>query len=156
MNKEGKTVIDFRNDLVLTKIDGANYPVFYNDRCLFHKEKDGITYYGYIDTSGKTIINPQFLNALNFKEGNALALKVEKETIGYNDIFNKDVVSYHYFEVVINREGKTIDHLTQLAIHISPKDKKDENPPVITSRLISNNLVLIRSKNNKWTLKKIE
>lgn len=156
IDREGKTVIDFRSDLVSTKIDGANYPLFYNDRCLFQQKKDGVTSYGYIDASGKTVIKPQFLNATNFKEGNALALKVEKETIGYNDIFNKDVVSYHYFEVVIDKDGKITDHLTQLAIHVSPKNNNDKNPPTITSKLISGNLVMVRSKNKKWSLKKIK
>ena len=96
------------------------------------------------------------MNATNFEYDKALVLKVEKETIGYNDIFNKDVVSYHYFEVVINKQGKAIDHLTQLAIHISPKDKEDKNPPIITSKLISENLVAIKESNKKWRLKKIE
>lgn len=71
-------------------------------------------YYGYIDKTGKTVITPQFLNANNFQYGKALVLKVEKETIGYNDIFKKDVVNYHYFELVIDENGNTIDHLTQL------------------------------------------
>ena len=155
INKEGEVVIDFRDDLTSTKTDDASYPVFYNDRSLFQQEKDGVIYYGYLDLLGKTVIKPQFLNATNFKKEYALALKVEKETIGYNDVFKKDVVSYHYFEVVIDKEGKTIDHLTKLAIHISPKDKKDRNPPIIKSKLISNDLVLVQDKNNKGTLKKI-
>jgi len=54
------------------------------------------------------------------KNDKALALKVDKETIGYNNIFKKDVVSYHYFEIVIDEQGNIIDHLTQLAIHTAP------------------------------------
>lgn len=156
INKEGKTVIDFRGDLVSTKIDGENYPIFSNDKCLIAHQKDGVLYYGYIDQTGKIIITPQFLNATNFEYDKALVLKVEKETIGHNDIFNKDVVSYHYFEMVIDKEGKTIDNLTQLAIHVSPKDIKDKNPPTITSKLISENLVAIKDSNKKWRIKKIE
>tara|TARA_R110002050_G_scaffold153772_2_gene281532 strand:+ start:2413 stop:3021 length:609 start_codon:yes stop_codon:yes gene_type:complete len=155
INKEGEIVLDFRSDLVSTKIDGESYPLFYNDRCLIAHHKEEVLYYGYINKRGETAIIPQFLNATNFKNDKAFALTVHKETIGYNDIFNKDVVSYHYFEVVIDKQGKTIDHLTQLAIHISPKNKNDKNPPVITSKLISNDLVLVQDKNNKGTLKKI-
>ncbi|SFZ94796.1 WG containing repeat-containing protein [Flaviramulus basaltis] len=155
INKNGDIVIDFRSDLVSSNIDGENYPLFYNDRCLIAHHKEGVLYYGYINKKGETTIIPQFLNATNFENEKALALTVHKETIGYNDIFNKDVVSYHYFEVVIDKQGKTIDHLTQLAIHISPKNKNDKNPPVITSKLISNDLVLVLDKNNKGTLKKI-
>jgi hypothetical protein len=156
IDQDGKIIVDFRNDLVLTKIDNATYPIFSNDRCLIAHQKDGILYYGYIDKTGKIVITPQFLNATNFEYGKALALTVHKETIGYNDIFNKDVVSYHYFEMVIDKEGKALDHLTQLAIHVSPKDKADKNPPAITSKLISENLVAVKSSNKKWLVKKIE
>mgnify|MGYP003655602155 CR=1 FL=1 len=152
INQEGQMVVDFRDDLVSTKTDNASYPIFRNDKCLIAHQKDGILYYGYIDKTGKTVITPQFLNAINFEYNKALALKVHKETIGYNDIFKKDVVSYHYFEVVIDKEGKTLDHLTQLAVHISPKYNKNSNLLKITSRLISSNLVLVKS-NNTWTLK---
>jgi hypothetical protein len=155
IDQEGKIIVDFRNDLVLTKTDNANYPIFSNERCLIAHQKEGVVYYGYIDKAGKIIISPQFLNATNFKDDKALVLKVKKETIGYNDIFNKDVVSYHYFEVAIDKEGKTIDYLTQLAIHISPKDKNDKNPPALSSRFISSNLVAVKGSDNKWSIKKL-
>ncbi|WP_025740732.1 MULTISPECIES: WG repeat-containing protein [Aquimarina] len=151
----GKLIVDFRDDLVLTKTDNANYPIFKNDRCLITHQKDGVLYYGYINKKGVTIIKPQFLNAINFNEGKALALTVHKEIIGYNDIFKKDVVNYHYFEVVIDSIGTTIDHLSQLAIHISPKYTKRKNPPPITSKLVSTNLVAVKGNDDKWQIKKI-
>ncbi|SRX75712.1 hypothetical protein AEQU3_02708 [Aequorivita antarctica] len=73
-----------------------------------------------------------------------MVLKVEKETIGHNDIFNKDVVNYHYFEVVVDQDGNTMDQLTQLAIHIPPSANDSKNPPTITSKLISENLAGVR------------
>ncbi|HNP67683.1 MAG TPA: WG repeat-containing protein [Aequorivita sp.] len=155
IDQEGKLIIDFRNDLVVTKTDNANYPIFEDDRCLIAHHKDGVLYYGYINKEGETVIAPQFLNATNFNNKKAIALKVHKETIGYNDIFKKDVVNYHYFELVIDENGNTIDHLTQLAIHVSPKDKNDKNPPAITSKLISENLVAVKGNNKKWRIKKI-
>jgi hypothetical protein len=156
IDQDGKVIVDFRNDLVSTQTDNASYPIFSNEKCLIAHQKDGVLYYGYIDKTGTIVIVPQFLNATNFKDGKALVLKVEKETIGYNDIFNKDVVSYHYFEVVIDKEGKTLDHLTQLAIHVSPKDKNDKNLPTISSKFISRNLIAVKGSNNKWSVKKID
>jgi|TARA_R110002012_G_scaffold82449_3_gene208330 hypothetical protein len=156
IDQDGKIIVDFRNDLILTKTDNGTYPIFSNERCLIAHHKDGVLYYGYIDKTGETVITPQYLNDTIFEFGKALALKVEKETIGYNDIFKKDVVNYHYFEVVIDEAGKTADHLTQLAIHVSPKDKNDKNPPAITSKMISENLVAVKDSNKKWRVKKIE
>lgn len=156
IDQDGKIIVDFRNDLVSTKTDNASYPLFSDGKCLIAHQKDGVLHYGYIDKTGKTVITPQFLNANNFEYGMALVLKVEKEIIGYNDIFKKDVVNYHYFEIVIDENGNTIEKLTQLAIHVSPKNKDNKNPPAITSKLISENLVAIKGSNKKWRVKKIE
>jgi len=155
IDQNSKITVDFRNDLVSTKTEEGNYPMFREGKCLVIHQKEGVHYYGFIDTSGTMVIEPQFLNASNFEDGKALALVVHKETIGYNDIFKKDVVNYHYFEVVINTEGKTLDHLTQLAIHISPKNKGDKNPPAITSKFISENLVAAKKDSKKWNIKTI-
>ena len=156
IDQEGKLIVDFRNDLVVTKTDNANYPIFEDDRCLIAHHKDGVLYYGYINKEGETVIAPQFLNATNFNNKKAIALKVHKETIGYNDIFKKDVVSYHYFEVVIDKTGTTMDHLTQLALHVSPQNIKNSGSPTITSKFISANLVAVKGNNSKWQIKKIE
>lgn len=156
IDQEGKLIIDFRNDLMVTKTDNANYPIFEDDRCLIAHHKDGVLYYGYINKEGETVIAPQFLNATNFNNKKAIALKVHKETIGYNDIFKKDVVSYHYFEVVIDKTGTTIDHLTQLALHVSPQNIKNSGSPTITSKFISANLVAVKGNNSKWQIKKID
>ena len=156
IDQEGKLIIDFRNDLMVTKTDNANYPIFEDDRCLIAHHKDGVLYYGYINKEGETVIAPQFLNATNFNNKKAIALKVHKATIGYNDIFKKDVVSYHYFEVVIDKTGTTIDHLTQLALHVSPQNIKNSGSPTITSKFISANLVAVKGNNSKWQIKKID
>jgi hypothetical protein len=155
VDKKGTLVINFRNDLVSTKTDNANYPIFSNERCLISNEKDGIAYYGYIDKSGKTVIEPQFLNAINFKENAAIVLKlVKEESSGMNELM-KNIVSYHYFEVVIDKDGKISQYLSEDPIHITLTKEKMRNPPVITSRIISDNLIKVRSKDKQWTVKKV-
>ncbi|WP_062054178.1 WG repeat-containing protein [Aquimarina longa] len=155
INQNGSVIIDFRKDFVQTKTDKGNYPLFSNGKCIITHQKDGVLYYGFIDKKGKISIKPQFLNVSNFQGDKALALIVHKETIGYNDIFKKDVVNYHYFEVVIDENGDVTDHLTQLAKHTSPKYTKSKNPPVITSKFISDNLIVVKNDDNKWNLRKI-
>jgi len=44
MDKEGTLVINYRDDLVSTKTDNTNYPIFRNERCLVTLKKDGIPY----------------------------------------------------------------------------------------------------------------
>ena len=156
VDQKGSIIIDFREDLVKTKTDKGYYPLFSNGKCIIAQKKDDILYYGFIDKKGNISIEPQFLNVLNFQGNKTLALIVHKETIGFNDIFKKDVVNYHYFEVVIDENGNSLDHLTQLALHISPKYSKSKEPPVITSKFISDNLIAVKSDENKWNLRKIK
>ena len=156
VDQKGSIIIDFREDLVKTKTDKGYYPLFSNGKCIIAQKKDDILLYGFIDKKGNISIEPQFLNVLNFQGNKTLALIVHKETIGFNDIFKKDVVNYHYFEVVIDENGNSLDHLTQLALHISPKYSKSKEPPVITSKFISDNLIAVKSDENKWNLRKIK
>ena len=156
IDQNGSIIIDFRQDLVKTKTDKGYYPLFSNGKCIIAQKKDDILLYRLIDKKGNISIEPQFLNVLNFQGNKTLALIVHKETIGFNDIFKKDVVNYHYFEVVIDENGNSLDHLTQLALHISPKYSKSKEPPVITSKFISDNLIAVKSDENKWNLRKIK
>ena len=155
VDQKGSIIIDFREDLVKTKTDKGYYPLFSNGKCIIAQKKDDILYYGFIDKKGNISIEPQFLNVSNFQGDKALALIVHKEIKGYNDIFKKNVVNYHYFEVIIDKNGNVIDHLTQLALHIPPKYTRRKNPPVITSKIISDNLIAVKGDDNKWNLRKI-
>jgi hypothetical protein len=155
MDKKGTIIINFRNDLVSTKIDNDNYPIFSSERCLISNEKNGIPYFGYIDKSGNTVIEPQFLNATNFNKNAAIVLKLVKEQLGTNELLMKNVVSYDYFEVVIDKDVKTIQYLSKEPIHITLANQNMKNKPVITSRFISDNLIAVRNNNKNWTIKTI-
>ena len=155
IDQDGKIIIDYRNDLILTKTDNETYPIFNNERCLIAHRKEEILYYGYINKTGKTVITPQFLNATNFKYDVAIALKLVKEQLGSNELM-KNVVSYHYFEVVIEKDGEINQYLTEDPIHITLTKEKMKEPPVITSKLISDKLIAVNNNNNKWTVKRIK
>jgi hypothetical protein len=154
MDKAGTLSINYRDDLVATTIGNDSYPIFSSGRCLVTLKKDGIPYYGYIDKSGKIVVEPQFLNATNFKEDAAIVLKLVKEQLGSNELM-KNVVSYHYFEVVIDKDGEIIQYLSEDPIHITLTKEKMKNKPVIISKFISNNLIAINNSNKKWTVKRI-
>ena len=156
INDKGAKIIDFRNDLVLTKTDYGHYPVFHNNRCLISEKKEGILYYGYIDKTGKKVIEAKFLNASNFNNNVALALEVLSQTKGTNDILKKPVVYYKYFEVTIDTDGNVKEYLNPQGNNIALDKKFIKNPPKITSKLISDHLVAILNQNNKWVLKSIK
>lgn len=152
INQEGAIVINFRNDLVTTKFNDGNYPVFVNNRCLIMKEINGISYFGYIDTSGKTIIDTQFLNAQNFQNNEAIVLKLTEEFIGKNDVLGKNIVQYKYYEVIIDTDGNINQYLTPKGFNTVLDKKYIKTPPKITSRRISDNLYAIYGENKNWTI----
>ncbi len=155
INLEGTIIVSFRDDLVLTKTNNFSYPIFYNDRCLISQKKDGISYFGFIDKSGSTIILPQYLNATNFNNNVAIVLELVKENIGYNEILGKEMISYNCSEVIINNKGEVLHYLTEPK-HTPLSVKNIKKIAVINSKFISNNLVATKSKDKKWIIKKIE
>ena len=152
INQEGSIVLNFRNDLVTSKFNDGNYPIFINNRCLISKEIDGISYFGYIDTSGKTIIDPVFLNAQNFENNEAIVLKLTQEIIGKNDVLGKNIVQYKYYEVTIDTDGNINQYLTPKGFNLVLDKKYLKTPPEITSRRVSDNLYAIYGENKNWTI----
>lgn len=154
INDEGIIAINFRDDLVTTKTNDGEYPVFSNGKCLVVKKESGISYFGYIDTSGKTIIKPVFLNATNFKNKKAIVLKLNKETRGYNNVLGKKIVYYTYVEVIIDEYGEIKEHLTAPTNIVLVKGMF-KGVPKIGSKFLSEKLIATKSKDQKWTIKRI-
>ena len=152
INKKGAIVIDFRNNLVLTEVDGSKYPIFKNNRCLISENKNGITYFGYINKTGKTVIAPKFLNATNFNNNKAIALDIAKEKLGTNKVLGKDVINYRYYEVIIDIDGSIEHYLNPEGIHITLDKKFLRTPPEITSKRISDNIYAVITENKKWKI----
>ena len=155
INKQGDMVINFRNDLISSINNDGSYPVFYNNRCIIVKEKGGISYFGYIDKTGKTVIEPQFLNATNFINSKALALELRKEEVGKNDVLNKNIVFYKYFEVTLDTNGNIINYLNPTGVNVVLDKKYLSKPPIITSKLISNSLATIKTNKKKLNIIKL-
>ncbi len=153
INSDGVKVIDFRNDLVATKDETTlkSYPLFMEDKCLIRKKINGIYYYGYIDKSGKTIIEPKFLNATNFKNGYALIIQLENSKMGSNSILGTSITNTKLEEYVIDSSGNTVKYLENARGYTSSK-----KPPAINAKFISTNLVAVKGLNGKWTVHKFQ
>ena len=156
MNKNGDLIIDYRTDLVVEQNEDGAYPIFYNDRCKIVEVKAGISYFGFINKSGEAIIEPQFLNTTNFKEGIAIALKVDKKVIGENTALGKEMVNYRYFEVLINTEGEALYYLTLDGVNVVLDKDFLTGVPHIMSKYIAKDLYAVKQKDNTWSLVKVK
>lgn len=161
INEIGAIVINFRKDIVSDlskhypskdprkKID---YPHFSNERCLVKITKEGVSYFGYINKNGAIVINREYVNATPFVNGYAMVLKVEKEYLGTNSLLAKNVVSYSYDEVLINKDGKVVMHLNG-PNHLILSKEKLRKPPIINSYFLTENILVIKNEANKWDIK---
>ncbi|PKV50636.1 WG repeat protein [Aquimarina sp. MAR_2010_214] len=145
INPKGEIVIDYRDDLVTTTIGKQSYPLFKGGKCIIKQMVEEVHYYGYIDIKGKITIKPEYINAINFDQGHAIVLKLEKEKLGENKILGKNVVSYTYNEVVIDTLGNEKAYLVG-PIHIDFKKTTIKTPPAIQSHILSSNLAVMKTK----------
>lgn len=161
INDIGAITINFREDIVddLSRHYPVNdhrkrisYPYFSNDRCLVKDIKDGVAYFGYINKRGDVVIDKQYVNATPFIGGYAMVLRITKELLGTNKLLAKNVVSYSYDEVLIDVNGKVIMHL-EGPKHLILSKEKLRKPPVINSYFITENLLAVKNKYDKWEIR---
>ena len=153
MDKQGTIVIDFRDDLVVTKGDNgvAIAPEFHNGRALVSRLEDGIMYYGYIDTGGKEVIKSQYVNATPFHNGFAIVMKFTKEVIGKNKVLGKDVVSYEVEEFVIDLNDKAMTPMLHPR-NCVPEKMKSGKKPELTTQFLSERMVGVKMGDQKWEI----
>jgi hypothetical protein len=154
INTKGDIVVNYRTDLVLSTFDDGDYPVFANERCLIIKEQNGISYFGYIDSSGETVIEPQYLNATNFYQERAIALELLKVVIGRSETLDKDVAYDKYLEAIIDTNGNVLEYLSPKRTNVILDKKFLPRPPEIKSKQISNHLYAISNEDYTWTIVK--
>ncbi|WP_426431101.1 WG repeat-containing protein [Winogradskyella sp. HB-48] len=155
IDETGDIVVDYRNDLVLNSLGDESYPVFDSGRCLIVKKEEGISYFGFIDKEGNTVIEPQFLNATSFNNGKAIVLQLHKSVIGENDILDKRMIEYSYTKNIINVSGEVIMYLSERPTHVTLSKDYIRVPPKIGAKFISNKLIAIKHDDNKWIIRKV-
>lgn len=156
IDETGNIVVDYRSDLVLNSFGDESYPIFNSGRCLIVKEVKGISYFGFINKEGKTVIEPQFLNATNFHNQMSIVLQLHENVIGENDILDKRMVEYSYTINVIDINGEAIMYLSEKPTHITLSKDYVGIPPKIGAKFISDKLIAVKNKGNSWTIRPLE
>ncbi len=162
IDEKGNLVIDFRDDLVWnekaiesnTDITGIKYPQFINGRCLIQEllKDEEIYVYGFMDTSGNTVIKPEYLNVTQFDQGYAIGILMTKTLRGKNE-FQLDIFQYRFSEVILDSSGEVMRLIT-LRDHIQ-MSKKRYKLPALRARLINPGLLMVLNGKNKWEVRKL-
>jgi len=162
INEDAKLIIDYRDDLVWNQeadtsipgILGIRYPQFKNGRCMIQTLKvNDIPHYGFIDTTGETVIQPEYLNITEFDQENAIGIYVREMFQGQNEI-KLDVVDYIFTEVVVNTDGEIIWPITEREHALTSKRRYET--PELRAKLIAKDLLVFKTKDNKWETKKLK
>jgi hypothetical protein len=160
IDREGKLVIDFRSDLFgnttgksgTSGVEAIIYPRFQNGRCpirVYAPEQPGIPRYGFIDTTGKTVIPSNFLNVSEFRDGIAVAIYFKKTFRGKN-AFQLNIYDYTFTEVILNPEGEMIWPLmerTQILM-----DRKRYKTPELLGQILNRDLIAVGAEGHPRTL----
>ncbi len=161
IDKEGTLVIDFRSDLYYSKdadpsksdIMGIRYPIFQEGRCMITKIiEEGISVYGFIDTKGNVIVEPQFLNVYPFENGVTTGVLFEKTLRGENE-FKLKIYDFKFHDVVMDISGKIEEYLAKRSnIQMT---KKRYKLPSIGAKMLTDNLIAVKTADNRWEIRKL-
>lgn len=163
INSQGEVAVNFRSDLIHNEktssktdvgVASQQIPCMRDGRIIIKKVIDEIPYYGFIDSSGKTVIEPEFLNVSNFNNGHALALKIEEKFLGRNDLLDITIKSYNYDVVLIDREGEVKQYLAG-PFPVGISREKLRVAPSIEARWVSEDLIAVKNPQKKWEIHKI-
>src|SRR5690606_9088131 len=158
IDQAGNLVIDFRDNVVWNQnaeesqgdIKAIRYPKFKNGLCAIQEIKDGgIPFYGFMDTQGKIVIVPEYLNVTGFKDDRAIGVYCRRTFRGKND-FQLDIYEYAFTEVVLNTQGEIIWPIGKRE-NISMIKKRYQTPH-LTASFISPDLILVKTGKNDFQI----
>ena len=161
IDEEGTLVINFRNDVYWNNnadtsksdITGVGLPMFQEGRCLIRKKvEDGVPLYGFMDTKGNTIIEPQFLNLYPFKNGYTTGVLFDKTLKGENE-FKLKIYDFKFFDVLLDTSGKIEEYFERRQnIHMTTRRYQI---PSIGVKLLTDGLVAVHIQDQAWEIRKI-
>lgn len=156
----GNVIIDFRSDLYWNEnakasygdVRSVHYPEFSDGRCIVQKMIDEIPVFGFIDTTGKLVIEHQFLNVRPFENGFTTGIIFEKILRGQNE-FKLDIYEYKFLEVLMDVNGNIIEFLNRR--HNIQMTKRRYKMPAIQSKVLNDKLIAVKIDEN-WQIKKLQ
>lgn len=161
IDKTGKLVIDFRNDVAWNKnpdtdrqdIRSIRYPQFKNGLCPIQKiEEEGIPFYGFMDTQGRIVVQPEYLNIAHFNEGKTVGIYCKRTFRGKNN-FQLNIYEYTFTEVVMNANGEIIWPIQDRDGILMTKRRYEI--PELRARLVSEDLLAVKGSANRWEIRRM-
>ncbi len=162
INGQGELVIAFRDDIYWNEnadssrkdVLGIRYPKFSDGLCMISKSvEDGIPVFGFINTTGNSVIEPQFLNVYPFENGYTTGVLLDKTVKGENE-FKLEIYEYKFFDVLVKSSGEIAEYF-QRRDNILMSSRRYTTPK-IEAKILVHRLVAHRGNNKRWQISKID
>ncbi len=162
INESGTLVIDFRDDLVWNEdadvsrpdVSGIQHPIFNEGRCLITKKvEDGVSVYGFIDKTGKVVLEPMLLNVYPFKDGYTTGVLFEKTLRGKNE-FKFNIYEFKFFDVMLDTSGEIVEYFNRrYGIQMT---RRRYTLPWIGVKMLNDQLVAVYEKDQGWEIRALD
>lgn len=141
------SAIDKKGEIKFTLKEAENVRLFSEDLAAFSKVDSTSTIWGFVDQSGKQVINPQFDAVGDFHDGKC-AVKNKEGKWGYIDKSGKIVINPQFDNAEEFKDGKAIVGLDNKA-GVIDKDGKYLINPQFKNAFADNDRYLI-NQDDKW------
>jgi hypothetical protein len=121
------SAIDHKGEIKFVLKEAENVRLFSEDLAAFSKVDSTATIWGFVDKSGKQIINPQFNEVGDFHDGKC-AVKNKEGKWGYIDKSGKIVINHQFNSAAAFHDGKAVVSLDEKAGVIDQEGKYTINP----------------------------
>jgi len=121
------SAIDKKGEIQFTLKEAENVRLFSEDLAAFSKVDSTNTIWGFVDTSGKQVINPQFDAVGDFHDGKC-AVKNKDGKWGYIDKSGKIIINNQFDSANIFKDGKAVVQLDDKVGVIDEDGKYIINP----------------------------
>lgn len=121
------TAIDKNGEIKFTLKEAEEVRLFSDDLAAFSKADSTSTLWGFVDKSGKQVINPQFQQVGYFSDGKC-AIQNKEGKWGYMDKSGKIIINYQFDNAENFVDGKAIVYLDEKAGVIDEDGKYLINP----------------------------
>jgi len=161
IDKEGHLAIDFRDDVLWNRekddhlgVSGIGYPAFKDGLCFIHKpDAEGISLYGFMNTKGETVIQPEYVNITSFDNGYAVGIYANKTLRGKNE-FKLNIYDYKFTEVLVNKQGEMVWPVQERQNIVM--SKRHFKLPELHAKMLTGDLLAVKGKDNQWKVVQLE
>lgn len=143
------TAIDRNGEIKFTLKDAEEVRLFSDDLAAYSKTDSTKTIWGFVDKSGKQIVNPQFEEVGNFNDGKC-AVKNKEGKWGYIDKSGKIIINYQFDIAQKFMDGKAIVYLDDKAGVIDEEGKYIINPQFQYAFSDNDKYLIIQDEKTGW------